>query len=58
LLLTKPDSSTAAARAFALDENDARFSAYTRERIEYWSVYARNYQRWREARSAYQKRLR
>ena len=56
--MTKPDSSTAAARAFALDENDARFSTYTRERIQYWGAYARNYQRWRGARAAYQKRLR
>jgi SAM-dependent methyltransferase len=56
--LTQPDAPTAAARAPAQDENDARFSAYTRERIEHWSAYARDYQRWQHARAAYQQRLR
>jgi predicted TPR repeat methyltransferase len=56
--LTQPDAPTAAARAFAQDENDARFSAYTRERVEHWSAYARGYQRWQRARTAYQRRLR
>jgi SAM-dependent methyltransferase len=33
------------------------FSAYTQERVEYWSRYARDYQRWQSSRAYYQRRL-
>lgn len=52
--MTHPDLSVGAP---ALGENDAKFSAYTRERLEYWSAYARYYQRWQRSRAYYQRRL-
>jgi 2-polyprenyl-3-methyl-5-hydroxy-6-metoxy-1,4-benzoquinol methylase len=55
--LTHPDGPSVAAGVPALDENDAKFSAYTRERVEYWSGYARAYERWQRSRAYYQRRL-
>jgi SAM-dependent methyltransferase len=55
--LTHPDGPAAAAGAPAPNENDAKFSAYTRERVQYWSAYARDYQRWQSSRAYYQRRL-
>jgi SAM-dependent methyltransferase len=55
--LTHPDGQIATAGAIALDDNDAKFSAYTRERVQFWSEYAREYRRWQGPRGYYQRRL-
>src|SRR5580658_8765085 len=55
--LTHPDAPPVSAGPLTLDENAAKFSAYTLERIEYWSAYARDYQRWQSSRAYYQRRL-
>ena len=47
----------ASAATPALDNNAAKFTAYTHERLEYWSAYARNYERWQGGRAYYQRRL-
>ncbi len=54
--MTPPEGRTVAV-APALHDNDAKFAAYTRERIAYWSAYARDYQRWQRSRAYYQRRL-